>query len=113
MSRWIVCSEPECGELHQGSGRCPDCRSEHEKQRGTRRQRGYDQAFDRERKTTAKVVANAGFTCWRCGDTFPPGSPFHLGHCDNDRGIVHGPENPECNLATAGRVQCPHPSHTR
>lgn len=23
---WRVCSTPGCGEVHQGTGRCPDCR---------------------------------------------------------------------------------------
>lgn len=23
---WRVCSTPKCGEIHEGTGRCPDCR---------------------------------------------------------------------------------------
>lgn len=42
MSRWVVCAEPDCPELHQGSGRCPDCRAAADKRRGTPKERGYD-----------------------------------------------------------------------
>ncbi|WP_459982584.1 hypothetical protein [Nocardioides sp. AN3] len=50
------------------------------------------------------------FTCWRCGDVVFP-HQLSLGHCDDDRSVIHGAEHLEqCNLANT-RGGCPHPSH--
>lgn len=79
--------------------------------RGRRQSRGYDAAYDRERRSYVKRMA-AGETlkCWRCFEAVPP-SEFSLGHCDDDRTVIHGPEHlARCNLANT-RGGCPHQSH--
>ncbi len=38
---WRVCSQPGCPEFAEGGGRCPGCKAEAERKRGTARQRGY------------------------------------------------------------------------
>src|SRR5688572_17538852 len=54
-------------------------------------------------RAQAKALVEAGQAhCWRCGRFIPPGSNWHLGHDDNDRRIVRGPEHAiECNLKAA------------
>lgn len=54
-------------------------------------------------RAAAKVHVESGAaTCWRCGKWIPPGSNWHLGHDDNDRRIIRGPEHAiECNLKAA------------
>lgn len=74
--RWTVCSEPDCAVIHQGSGRCPDCRRAQEKQRGTASQRGYGSAHRR-----AGDAAIAGKTrCEHCDQPFTPDNPAQRGH---------------------------------
>lgn len=76
--RWTVCSTPGCPELHQGSGKCPDCRSEAEKQRGTASQRGYGVAH---KKTRRQLLPKAiGTACPLCGQPMLAGQPLDLDH---------------------------------
>ena len=56
------------------------------------------------------MVNGKTYTCWRCGGHVYP-HDWHLGHCDDDRSIIHGVEHPACNLAHT-RGGCTHPSHT-
>lgn len=116
------CSTSGCGELvEQGvrGGRCDDCESEHNRARGSATARGYGKEHQAERARLQDYMDNAGvqYACWRCltRGVHKPIDPtnWHLGHCDNNRSIYHGPECPPCNDATAGRLgrPCPHPSH--
>ena len=85
-------------------GRCPECSRRADKARGTRRERGYDAAHDREAKRwRAKITAGERVTCWRCGEPITDPSDCHLGHDDRDRSITRGPEHATCNLSAAGR----------
>jgi NAD-dependent dihydropyrimidine dehydrogenase PreA subunit len=69
----------------------------------SRRERGYDAEYDRAR-VRAKTKVEAGqATCWRCGSWLNPTLPWHLGHDDNDRRIIRGPECVRCNLGAAAR----------
>lgn len=56
-----------------------------------------------ERRRVADEVEAGEAFCWRCGQHIPPGSPFHLGHDDDDRSVYRGAECPECNLRAAAR----------
>lgn len=91
--------------------RCPDCASKHDRARGTRQQRGYDAAYDAQRKADQRALASgAVLICWRCGGVVLP-HDYSLGHCDDNRAVIHGPEHlRKCNLANT-RGGCPHPSH--
>jgi hypothetical protein len=71
--------------------------------------RGYGARHQAER-AKAKRLVDAGLAyCWRCGGWIPPGTPFDLGHDDQDRSVYRGPEHRgrECpaggNRATSGR----------
>lgn len=75
----------------------------YEKARGTKTQRGYGKDFQAERKVWVRMVAEGVVNCWRCLKLIPPGGDFHLGHDDNDRSIIRGPECPHCNLSAAGK----------
>jgi hypothetical protein len=50
------------------------------------------------------MVATGEVSCWRCLEPILPGADFHLGHDDNDRTIIRGPEHPLCNLSAAGKA---------
>lgn len=86
-------------------GRCPDCARTKDRQRGTRRQRGYDAAHDREAMAwRTKVARGETVLCWRCGEPITDPNDCHLGHDDHDRTITRGPEHGRrCNLSAAGR----------
>lgn len=75
----------------------------YEKSRGTKTQRGYGKEFQSERKVWRRMVDTGEVNCWRCLEPIHPGAEFHLGHDDNDRSIVRGPEHPLCNLSAAGK----------
>lgn len=68
-----------------------------------RRERGYGAAHERLRRVWRRRINAGGECCWRCGGPIPPGSAFHLGHDDDDRGVYRGPEHPLCNLKAAGQ----------
>lgn len=105
-----VCAEPGCHELTNKT-RCPDCTRDRERARGTRQQRGYDAEYDQQRAADVQAMA-AGevLHCWRCGHVVRP-DEYSLGHCDDDRRIIHGPEHlRRCNLANT-RGNCSHPDH--
>ena len=97
-----VCAVPGCPNL-QAESKCPEHRSQYEKQRGTRQARGYGVKHDRLRAHwRARMLAGERVNCWRCGNplTF---DAFDLGHDDHDRSTYRGPECVRCNRATSGR----------
>ena len=106
-----VCAEPGCPELVD-SGRCPTCASKHEARRGRRQVRGYDAAYDRERKRWAPKVAACTVHCHADVCLMPSGrlillgQDWDLGH-DGDRNI-RGPEHARCNRSAGG-----HASHSQ
>lgn len=105
-----VCSEPGCPTLVE-TGRCAAHRRERERARGTRQERGYDATYDRLRAAdVARLARGEVLTCWRCNGVILP-HDYSLGHCDDDRSVIHGPEHlRQCNLANT-RGGCPHESH--
>ena len=102
-----VCLEPGCPNLTTKS-RCQQHEREHDRARGTRRDRGYDAAHDRLRAAWQRQLdGGAVVYCWRCllsgKRTRIDPAHWHLGHDDDDRTKHRGPECPPCNLATSGR----------
>lgn len=81
--------------------RCPPCATAYEQQRGSRQQRGYDAAHDRQRNALKPDVEAGLVNCWRCG--LPITGPWDLGHDDVDRSVYRGPEHQACNRAVSGR----------
>ncbi len=105
-----VCAQTGCPAL-QAEPRCPAHRREHEQARGSRQERGYDAEYDARRKAdVARMARGEVLTCWRCDLVVMP-HDYSLGHCDDDRSVIHGPEHlRQCNLANT-RGDCPHDSH--
>lgn len=102
---WRPCPKPHCPEpTPPGQRYCDAHLVEYEQARGTKAERGYGKAFLTERKAWVRIVALGGVTCWRCHEPIHPGQPFHLGHDDDDRRIIRGPECPTCNLSAAGKA---------
>ena len=101
-----VCPKPGCPELTPG-GLCLTHRAEHERRRGTRQQRGYDAAYDRERKRWAPKVAAVTVHCHAPVCIEParlilPHQPWDLGHDEQRR--IRGPEHASCNRSAGGRA---------
>lgn len=84
------------------NGRCPDCATAFEKSRGTKAERGYDREYQKLRRWWARKLQSGAYVlCWRCQK--PIVGKFHLGHDDDNRSIIRGPEHPECNLRAVTR----------
>lgn len=110
-----VCAEPGCPRLIDAGardGRCDQHRRAKDRARGTRQERGYDAEYDARRKRDVRRMASGEvLTCWRCERPILP-HEYSLGHCDDDRRVIHGPEHlTACNLANT-RGGCSHVSHT-
>lgn len=71
--------------------------------RPTTSQRGYGTEYQRIRAQWKTRVDAGTVRCWRCGKYLNPVVPWHLGHDDNDRRIIRGPECVPCNLGAAAR----------
>lgn len=97
-----VCSQPGCPTLTR-SGKCDRHRREADKARGTRQERGYTAAHQRERAQWKRILDRRPWPCARCGEWIQIGDAWDLGHDDHDRSKWVGPEHPACNRATAGR----------
>ena len=108
-----VCAQPGCPTLIPAGtrgGRCATHERQADRARGTRQERGYDAAYDRQRRADVnRMSAGAVLTCWRCERVVMP-HDYSLEHCDDDRTVIHGPEHLACNLANT-RGNCPHPDH--
>lgn len=99
-----LCREPGCPQLTTGSGRCPEHTRAAEARRGSRQARGYDAEHDRLRAEWEPRVAAGRVRCARCGKLIASGSPWDLGHRDDDRSRYNGPEHQRCNRSAGGRV---------
>lgn len=97
-----ICGKPNCPHAAQGRY-CDKHNAEYEAKRGTKQERGYDKSFRELRKRLDPTVKAGAAKCWRCGKPIPPNTEWHLGHDDNDRSIIRGPEHPLCNLSAAGK----------
>lgn len=102
-----VCTQPGCPELTNG-GRCASHRTEYERQRGTRQQRGYGSEHDRLRARWKPKVEACTVHCHAKVCVMPvrlilPGQLWDLGHTD-DRTAWTGPEHATCNRAAGGRA---------
>jgi 5-methylcytosine-specific restriction protein A len=60
-----VCTRPGCGHLTSNGGRCPDCTTTADRERGTRHQRGYDTRWTRRRNAYLRRPEN--LFCRLCG----------------------------------------------
>ena len=98
-----ICAARGCPRVTE-SRYCTEHARAHDKARGTKTQRGYGKAFQDERKVWVRMVETGEVNCWRCLNPILPGAEFHLGHDDNDRSIIRGPEHPHCNLSAAGKA---------
>lgn len=98
-----VCAEPGCPTLVPNGSRCKIHAREQERRRGTKQRRGYTGTHDRLRADWAPRVAAGVVRCWRCNQIIAPGSPWDLGHDDDDRAIHRGPEHAHCNRSAGGR----------
>ena len=63
----------------------------------------YGYSYQKTRAQWKLKVDRGEVHCARCGKWIAPGTPWDLGHDDNDRGVIRGPEHRKCNRATAGR----------
>lgn len=100
-----VCPTPGCPTIiDQHARRCPDCARQHERNRGSRQDRGYDKHHDRERKRWTKILAQTDVPCARCQEPINANTPWDLGHTD-DRTTWTGPEHAaNCNRSAAGKA---------
>lgn len=68
---------------------------------GSKQDRGYGVAHEKQRKAWAPVVRRGQATCARCNVTIKPDEPWDLGHTD-DRSAWSGPEHQACNRRAGG-----------
>jgi hypothetical protein len=111
--RCARCDAPATSQRHQLCDRCRAQRRRHKSRvaqdrerragRATPAQRGYGAAHKALRRRWAPLVAAGGVLCARCGEPIDPGTPWDLGHVDDDRSRYSGPEHRACNRATATR----------
>jgi len=101
-----LCSVFGCFEVASRGGRCPEHARDKERQRKTSSQRGYGGKHQAERaEWQARLDAGEVILCWRCAEPIPRDpAEWDLGHDDDDRNIIRGPEHARrCNRAAAGR----------
>lgn len=100
---WRICAKRGCPEVTD-QRQCKAHRAEADRARGTKAERGYGKEYQADRRVWVRMVAEGVVNCWRCLKPILPGADFHLGHDDNDRSIVRGPECPHCNTSAAGKA---------
>lgn len=90
-----VCAEPGCPEVID-TPRCADHTRAKDKARGSRQQRGYDAAHDRERAAIqSRIDKGAAIHCVTC-DAVLIGRKWDLGHNATRTGWI-GPQCEPCN----------------
>jgi hypothetical protein len=95
-----VCSTPRCPVLTHGR-HCTEHERQVDKARGTRQQRGYTKAHERERRRWERPVQLGHVDCAAPTCVMPTrrillGQPWDLGHTE-DRTTWRGPEHMQCN----------------
>ena len=65
--------------------------------------RGYGAKHKRDRRRWAPKVRAGKVDCARCGKPIVPGTPWDLGHDDDDRSLPAAPEHRSCNRAAPAR----------
>jgi hypothetical protein len=73
----------DCGQLVRGKPRCWDCQRAHDRQRGTRQERGYDAQHDALRRHLVAAL-DPWAPCPRCGHPLGP-DPALLDLMHNDQ----------------------------
>ena len=95
-------------------GRCAKHERARDKKRGTTTQRGYDSVVHDtpigrmpysacRKEYQRRMNQGIGIECWRCGEEVDP-EHWTLGHHDEDRSRIMGPECPPCNYVAAGKM---------
>jgi hypothetical protein len=106
-----ACNVPGCPELtDHSSGKCDAHRAATQRAADEKRPSSgirYPHSHQQLRKREARRVEDGGVLCWRCGIGIDPGTPWDLGHDDDDRTIYRGPEHAKCNRATRARQRRP------
>lgn len=97
-----ICGRPGCPKP-VAKRYCTQHDAEYEAKRGTKKERGYGADFWAARRYWVDEVNRGGVACWRCKKPLQPGQSFDLGHDDDDRSIIRGPECPRCNRSAGGR----------
>ena len=101
---WRPCPKPHCPEpTPPGQRYCDEHLAAYELGRGSKAERGYGRNFQAERRQLANQLKIGPLKCWRCLKPINPGQAFDLGHDDNDRSIIRGPEHQSCNRSAAGK----------
>lgn len=98
-----VCARPGCPVLTP-TRRCDTHTKTAEQARGTRQQRGYGKAHERERARWQANVEAGLVTCSRCSERILIGQAWHLDHDDHDRTKYRGPSHARCNVSAGGRA---------
>ena len=95
-----VCPHPTCPRLIPPGA--TGCQAH---ARPNAHQRGYDAAHRRQSKAwKQRIRSGQVVTCWRCGERITDADDCDLGHDDEDRSTVRGPEHARgCNRSSAGR----------
>lgn len=100
-----VCSRPGCPHKATQRGKCDQHARADDQARGTSTERGYTAEHRAIRRAWEPKVAAGGVRCARCHQPIHPGTPWDLGHDDNDRTKYRGPEHAgQCNRSAGGRA---------
>jgi hypothetical protein len=101
-----VCLKPDCPRLftpRTGVSFCDEHMRERDRARGTKAERGYGPVFQTTRRMWVKRIAQGGVHCSRCGRDITSADAWDLGHDDEDRSVIVGPECRFCNRSAAGK----------
>lgn len=69
--------------------------------KGSSAHRGYGYHHRKLRAELQPHIDAGEAICWRCRQPIHPGTPWDLGHDDDDRNIYRGPEHQGCNRGSA------------
>lgn len=63
----------------------------------------YGAAHEKIREAWRPKVEAGQVDCWRCGHRIKPGTPWDMGHNDDDPTRYEGPEHMPCSRAAGAR----------